>query len=230
LTKEAVKLKDSKGIRKNVLAIFFTFILIFLCCGKKESHLRSPERFLETKTFPQYFLNIPLYGVNGMNGLVRFEEGEKVSVTGIYVKGRTGSFLRTLKNDNLIYYPLVESLPFQSESNMLKVRGRVSTDKRPVLSEIIVEEKKNIEEIKSRIEEMYPRLLVCIEEKAHNPKSKLDLGSIDDWHCAGDSNKYFIYGRIYDLMYEFDIGILFSLDNDIIHLEKIYAREFFKGE
>lgn len=221
---------DCKPIRSNGLAVIFAFIFIFLYCGRKDNHLRNPEEFLETKNFPQYFLNIPLYGINGKNGLVQFGEGEKISVKGIYIKGRNSPFLRTLSDENFIYYPLAETLAFQSENYMLEVKGTVKMNKGLFLSEATILEKENIQEIKDRVEDIYPQLLDIIKEKVHNPKSKLDLGSIDEWYCAGDSNEYFIYGRLYDLMYEFDIGILLSRDNNIVEVEKIYARELFKGE
>lgn len=231
MNKEKVGFSNCKGIRTNVLAAIFAFILIFLCCGKKDNHLRNPEKFLETKNFPRYFLNIPSYGVNGKNGLVQFDEGEKITVAGIYVKGRSGSFLRTLSDETFIYYPLAETLAFQAENYMLEVRGTVTTNGEPVLSEVTVLEKENIEEIKNTVEDnIYPQLFDIIKEKVHNPKSKLDLNSIDKWHRAAYDNRYFIYGRIYDLMYEFDIGILLSRNNNVIEIEKIYAREFFKGE
>ena len=63
-----------------------------------------------------------------------------------------------------------------------------------------------------------------------HPKSKLDLGSIKEFHCTSSENSIIIFGRTYDLMYEFDIGVLVQMDCGSIVFKKIFAREYFKGE
>ncbi len=211
---------------------YFLIIVLFLSlsCEKNDSDFKNPLKFLEVEEFPLYFKKLPYHGVNGRNGLITFEEGAEVGITGIYVEGKSISFLRTFNDTGLFYIPLEKILHHESETSIIEIKGRVTSNNELYLSEVDVKSFEDIGKIKETVEHNYPLLVKKIKDKIHNPKSKLDLNTIKTWHCAYSDNVLFIYGRTYDLMYEFDIGIVVKMEGDFYRLKKIYAREFFKGE
>lgn len=225
-----------RGVQLNAPTRFymkyFLIIILFLSlfCEKPDEDLSNPLKYLETEDFPLYFQKLPYYGVNGRNGLETLKKDVLVDIKGIYVKGKFVSFLRTFNDSGLFYVPLKDSFSYNSETSLIVVRGTVASNGEPYLSEIEIKSFDDIGKIKDRVEENYPLLLNKIKDEIHNPKSKLRLEDIKTWHCAFSDSTLFVYGRTYDLMYEFDIGILLKKDGDTYSLMKIYAREFFKGE
>ncbi len=206
------------------------FIFLFLSCEKSEEYFDNPLKFLETKIFPSYFLRIPYYGVNGRNLLEAASNGTMIDVKGVYVKGKNFSFLRVFNDSGLFYMPLEERLTYDSETSLLEVKGKVTSNGEPYLSLVEVVSSEDVGKIKDIVEREYPLFISKIEDNIRNPRSKLNLQNIKSWHLASSDNYILVYGRTYDLMYEFDIGVLLKKDGVTYSLEKIFAREFFKGE
>jgi len=211
---------------------FFLPIVLFLSvsCETSDICFDNPERFLETRDFPEYFLKIPYYGVNGRNGLDGFEQNSVVDIRGIYVKGKGISFLRIFSDSGLFYVLLEDDLPFDSETDLLNIRGIVLENNEPYIKAVEVKSGRDVGKIRETVEGAYPELVSRIKKQIHNPNSKLDLSNIKEWHLAAREDKILVFGRTYDLMYEFDIGILVEKQDNSCDLQKIYAREFFKGE
>ena len=213
-----------------IFSFFTTILLLTLSCEKKCGFFDNPKKFLETKSFPAYFQKIPYYGVNGRNGLSFFKPDTLIEIKGIYVKGKFFPFLRVFDDTGLYYIPLEDSLSFHSETSLLDAKGLVKKNREPCLVRIEVNSSTDVSKIKNMVEKEYPLFISKVADEIHNPSSKLDLSSVEDWHCACSGDALLVFGRIYDLMYEFDIGILLKKEGDSFTLKKIYAREFFKGE
>ena len=209
---------------------FPVVILLFIFCEKSSEYFENPQRFLETENFPPYFQKLPYYGVNGKDGLETLRKGMQVDIKGIYVKEKFISFLRTFDSSGLYYFLLEDSLPYISGTTVVVLRGRVGKNGETFLTEVDVISYEGVEKIKDIVEKGYPLLIDKIKDEIHAPKSKLDLKEIESWHIACSENNIFIYGRIYDLMYEFNVGVLVEKSGDTYSLRRIYAREFFKGE
>ncbi len=199
-------------------------------CEEPEGWVEDPSEYLETTEFPGYFQRIPWFGVNGHNGLKPSEKGSHCSVYGVYVSSRSSYFVRTFSDSVIFHIPLKESLSYPSERTVVKISGKVVHNGEPSLSEVEIIATEEIGEIYRMVVAGYPMLIDKITAEIHHPKSRLDLKSIEIFHCAAAGNKLLIVGRTYDLMYEFDLGILVEKTGDSYKLSKIYAREFFKGE
>ncbi len=225
-----------RGVQLNAPTIFlirFSVIFILLLalgCEESERWVEDPSEYLETTEFPGYFQRIPWFGVNGHNGLKPPEKGSHCSVYGVYVSSIGGCFVRTFSDSVIFHIPLKESLPYPSECTIVKISGKVVHNGEPSLSEVEIGATEEIGEVYRMVVEGYPKLIDKIAGKIHNPKSRLDLKSIEIFHCAVVGNKLLIMGRTYDLMYEFDLGFLFEKEDNSYKLKKIFTREFFKGE
>ena len=211
--------------------LFIAIILLFAFgCEEEETWKEDPAPYLKTVEFPGYFERIPYFGVDGHNGLKSPEKGTHCSAYGVYVSSGSRCFLRTFSDSVLSHIPLEESLPYPSEVTVVQVNGRAIQEVNPVLSEIEVVFADDIEGIYRKVTDAYPKLIEKIAVTVHEPRSKLDLKSIKIFHCAAADGKLLIFGRTYDLMYEFDLAFLFKLDHELYKLKQIYARHFFKGE
>jgi hypothetical protein len=210
---------------------FFTIFLLFAFgCEEKEAWVEDPAPYLETAEFPGYFQRIPLFGENGHNGLKPVEKETHYSVYGIYVGGTHGAFVRTFNDSVLFHIPLKENLPYSSEVTVVQVNGEAVQDGGPLLSEVDVVFSLDFAEAYQKVTDGYPKLIDKIAGAVHEPKSKLDLKSIKTFHCAASEGKLLIFGRTYDLMYEFDLAFLFEKEDKSFQLKHIFARHFFKGE
>ncbi len=217
----------SKG---NVRFFFTIAIFLFISCEKSSEYFNNPQRFLETEDFPPYFQKLPYFGVNGRNGLEALGKDMQVDIKGIYVKEKFISFLRTFDSSGLYYFLLEDSLPYISGTTVVGLSGRVGKNGETFLTEVDIISYESVEKIKDIVEKEYSLLIDKIKDDIHNQKSKLDLNHIETWNLACSDSTILIYGRTYDLMYEFNVGVLVEKSGDIYKLKKIYAREFFKGE
>jgi|GEM_PF-4659384 len=226
--------------RSNLRFLLVFILFLPISCQKSNEFLNNPEKFLEIKDFPSYILKISYNGVNGSNLLQGLREDTLVDIKGIYVKGKGTSFLRTFDDSELLYVPLKGVPEFNSEASLVEIKGRVRSNGEAYLKGIEVKSLDDIEELRKAVEHEYPLLLEKIKGKVRNSKSnnrtKISTSAshlsldIKDWHLAARRDEILVFGRTYDLMYEFDIGILVKKSGDTYSLEKIYAREFFKGE
>lgn len=209
------------------------FILVFLFmagCEDEEAWIQDPTPYLETEEFPGYFERIPLFGVNGHNGLKSSGKPVHCSAYGIYASSGPDGFLRAF-NDSVIYsIPLERSLPFTPEKSVLQVEGKTALNGDPRLKDVNVLSAFEISYIYAKVIGGYPKIMDRIGERIGNPKSKLDLKSIETFHCAASDDRVLIFGRTYDLMYEFDLGFLFEKQGESFELKTIFARHLFKGE
>jgi hypothetical protein len=162
--------------------------------------------------------------------LETIKNGTVIDIKGVYVKGKAVSFLRIFNDSGLYFIPLEDSLNHSSETSVIELKGKVEKNGVSYLAVIEVKSYEGVEKIKDVIEREYPFLIDKIKDEIHTPKSKLDLKEIESWHIACSENNIFIYGRTYDLMYEFNVGVLVEKSGDTYSLRRIYAREFFKGE
>lgn len=199
-------------------------------CEEEEVWMADPVRYLETTTFPGYIERIPYFGVNGHSGLKPSEKPVHCSAYGVYVRSGTGGFLRTFNDSVLFHVPLKESLPYPSEGTILQVNGKTAHHGRLSLSELEVISAVGCVAPCEGVIRGYPKLMEKIGASVAHQGSKLDLASIETFHCAASGDRLLIFGRTYDLMYEFDLAFLFQIEDNSFHLKHIYAHHFFKGE
>jgi hypothetical protein len=240
---EMFRIDREKVSAPYLFCIFFSVTLIILAlmgCEEREQWLEDPSRYLETKEFPGYVQRIPFYGINGHSGLYQVEAESACSVSGIYVEGASGAFLRSFNDSILFHIPLKETLPYASELTLIEAKGKVVQDRTPFLSEMEILSTEEVGELHRRVVASYPGLMERIGSMVANPKSKLDLSSIETFHCAASGDRLLFFGRTYDLMYEFDLAFLFEKEHEkeyssqkehnSFYLKHIYAYHLFKGE
>lgn len=231
--KNIKRIVKSFSYRKAYFTFLSTFTVLFFLsasCEKNDIFTNHPERFLKTTELPSYFTMIPFYGENGKNWLVNSKVGKTVHLMGSYVKSKTSSYIRFFTNDGLYYVKLNDSLPYKSESTVVKLSGKIKIDNEPYLDDIQVESTIDLSKVINIVKAEYPDLIKKIWQRVHHPKSKLNPGTIKTWHLAVSGDTILVFSRTYDLMYEFDIGVLVKRQKNSFSLENIYAREFFKGE
>jgi hypothetical protein len=217
-------------IRFHVVTLLLISVLLFLNCKEKEDIFSDPLDFLETKEIPQYIQKLPYYGINGQNYLKDSDRGKTMEIGGVYGKGMSFSFIRIFNDTGLFYIPLDRELSCTQERSLIRIRGVVSKESEPFLSGIEVISVVDIGDLKDIVEKKYRSLVGKISDKVHRSESKLDLTSLEEFHCAASDSAILVFGRTYDLMYEFDIGVLIRMNCSSSDFKKIYAREFFKGE
>jgi hypothetical protein len=213
------------------LKLLYALLMFFLLgCEEEEAWLKDPTPYLETAAFPGYFRNIPLFGIDGHNGLKPPEKGTHCSAYGVYVCSGSRYFLRSLNDSVIFHVPLSRDLPYPSEKSAVQVEGEAMLSGFPLLGDVAVIAVVEYPDIYAKAMNAYPGIMEKIRERLDNPKSKLDLTSIETLHCAASGDRLLIYGRTYDLMYEFDLGFLFVNENGSFKLRRIFAHHFFKGE
>ncbi len=224
-------------------------LLLFLFsmgCEEREPWIEQPFRYLKTEELPGYIQRIPLFGVNGHSGLGQIDAGTTCFHSGVYVGGKTGGFIRTFNDSVLFHIPFQEHLPCSSEVTLVAVEGTVVQKGEFSLSDVRMLSAEEIEMLYQRVVASYPLLMEYIADAVEDPKSKLDLNSIKQFHCAARGGELLIFGRTYDLMYEFDLAFLFCRAQEheqeqeygqeqkngrnSFHLKHIYASHLFKGE
>jgi hypothetical protein len=204
--------------------------ILLLGCEEKEPWIEDPARYLETTSLPGYFQRISYFGANGHNGLKPPEKESHCSAYGVYATSRSRCFIRTFSDSVLFHIPLQESLPYASEVIGVQVSGTAVQNGEPLLSKVKVVFTVEFASLYEKVIKEYPKLMDKIAPAVHHPKSKLDLKSIETFHCAASGDKLLIFGRTYDLMYEFDLGFLFEKEGESFKIKRIFAHHFFKGE
>lgn len=236
---QSIKETEVSAPRLIWLPLFvFLVVLLGTGCEEQEEWVENPLRYLKTEGFPGYIQRIPFFGVNGHSGLKQMEPGSPCSVSGIYVERGSDAFIRTFNDSVLVHIPLKGHLPYSSEVILVEVEGTVAHKGESYLSDVQVLSAQEIEKLHQRVMVSYPELMEKIADAVEDPKSKLDLKTIETFHCAAREDELLIFGRTYDLMYEFDLALLFQRKHgkgeenkhNSFHIKHIYAHLLFKAE
>lgn len=223
-----------------LLAALICALLLIIGCEEEEAWIQDPTPYLETDEFPGCFARIPLFGVDGHNGLRSSEKPLHCSAYGVYVSSGPRRFLRSFNDSVLFHVPLDGVLPYTPEVTVVQVNGKAVLREEPLLTDFDVVSMAEASGIYVKVIDAYPKIVEKIAEKLNDPKSKLDFTSIETFHCAASDDQLLIFGRTYDLMYEFDLGFLFEKQGEKEHesgkghepyvIKRIFAHHFFKGE